>query len=1352
MSISGDPVAKSKAGKPAPILVPPGMTTLIGTQILAMEDVDFFGNYKNTAIRTGMLPSGSYIFCIKLYNTADNKLLTEDCKPFTIQTYRPPVLLNPINSSSVDRSIRPIFRWSMAMPPPQKTIVYLFTLVEMLPGQKNPIDAFRTNRPIISKEVVMLTQLPLPVEIPQLDTGKTYVWSVRALEQISRLPVGDPDGWAEPFTFKVIAPSKKNPIDDIVIDKDKTNDKNIGDKGSGGGGKDAGKDLNLGGQNQNDTSNKASNTWKPRDSSSCGSCKPTVLDDNNAGGADIANGDTIRVGTFDMFVTNVSSGSPSNASGKGTIRIGWLFSSVEVEFSALKVNAARQMLSGTVKTINADDAPSFPKQLGINTILSNSWTKSTIAQLDKHIKDKNKVSSAVNDLTQPLQTPIGVNNVAGYTLCITEIMFTKDDAALTAVASIPIPSYDDTVAFGVTNVRFCKGGLGRKATLELLKDFTLHGASPNENSFKVTLKSRSNTRDGCYISWNCSSFDTVSLDLDVLFPRTWLVPNPDPDPSKQVIASFGAKTVKWKDWILKGALKPCTIVGTNGVGMEIADLVLDISDVENAPAINFPDNYKGTQGPDFKGLYASKIKVTMPEGWRTFDDPDKAPTLEAKNLIISKTGLTAEFIAANIVQYPKADLARMSGSLDTVSICLVNNSLTKAYVIGKMNLPLGEADQQSALVFKALFNVAQKKFDFSIKPDKDITTNLFAGAKLTLKETSIIALTLSKTEKKFSITLNGQVGWNDQEIQVPSTTKKIKVDFGVKFENVKFEYNDNAAPKKINFNKGTWSFASPQKKLSGFPISIKDIALEDQPITGNELMAAAVKFTITVNIDSNRIGGDGTFRIIGAIERSSGDSKFKFKPKFKDFKLDKINVFANLSAVKIKGMLEFYNNDAKWGDGFFATLKATFTSMQMEIDANARFGRKTDYRYWYIEAKVILPTGIPFMTGYAFYGAGVAAWYHINCDMTGAKPSATAAASASPSSGAVMNPDKNVALGFKIVAVLGTTPDPARMNADVGLAAQFSNSGGIMNIGISGQLWMMAKFADRNDAPVKGSLNISYDFPNKIFDLNASITINKPPITGNGTLKINVNGSTGKWYVKIGEPANRNTVTIAILGSSVSSQSYFMFGNNITPPSNFMPKTIQGLQAAGCSINTGSLATATNAVKSGPGFATGFQIGFDGNGSINILVATINWNASAGAETNLSMIRYDGTPCSGFSGYNRWYVRGSLAVYGMVKVTMHVKPWNVGGGKVYHPCCGNPFKKCFYDWSCYSTLPVVCLHCCGSGCNYNLADIKIGAYLQGGFPNPSWVEGAVAGNYNLLGGLIKGSFSANFSKGNKCTP
>jgi hypothetical protein len=72
------------------------------------------------------------------------------------------------------------------------------------------------------------------------------------------------------------------------------------------------------------------------------------------------------------------------------------------------------------------------------------------------------------------------------------------------------------------------------------------------------------------------------------------------------------------------------------------------------------------------------------------------------------------------------------------------------------------------------------------------------------------------------------------------------------------------------------------------------------------------------------------------------------------------------------------------------------------------------------------------------------------------------------------------------------------------------------------------------------------------------------------------------------------------------------------------------------------------------------------------------------------------------------------------------------------------------------TLKDPCAYCCKNnhpnGCDIGLVDIKLGAYLEGGFPKPTWLRGGANGTYNVLNGAVKGSFHTEIDYGPKCTP
>ncbi|MFM8771223.1 MAG: hypothetical protein ACKOE4_04275, partial [Candidatus Kapaibacterium sp.] len=96
----------------------------------------------------------------------------------------------------------------------------------------------------------------------------------------------------------------------------------------------------------------------------------------------------------------------------------------------------------------------------------------------------------------------------------------------------------------------------------------------------------------------------------------------------------------------------------------------------------------------------------------------------------------------------------------------------------------------------------------------------------------------------------------------------------------------------------------------------------------------------------------------------------------------------------------------------------------------------------------------------------------------------------------------------------------------------------------------------------------------------------------------------------------------------------------------------------------------------------------------------------------------DGTLC-GQNGYNMWYFRANAAAWAIASCGIQVVP-----GRIY----------------------------CRDGCYWNLADLRLGAWAQAGFPNPSWVEGEASGSFSFLSGTIEGSFNVNFDIGSKCYP
>lgn len=1319
------------------ITLQPGVNVYYAEHMIPFAAVDFKGDSYNTAVRTGMLPAGTYEYCVDIIGSPSGQSLIAEpiCRGFLLTTYEPATLLQPEDKSALTDNDRPMFRWTPVIPTPPGGVEYRVMVFEVLDGQRT-MQAFRSNRPILDRSVRNTTQLLWPVEFQLPTRVNEYVWTVRALDEKGK-PIGENDGYAQPFSFTRASGGRQRTsgLPELEIagkqqgggikqpggfktpgDSKQPQDISSGEKVGPGGG----------GQAVDTTNHGAGNAQVPP--SGCQPAQtvpPAVVDQNPAGKQAAAYKDSVvTVGFFSMKVLTAT-GNSGALNGTGSIVVSWLRTPIAVQFTGIKINAANQVYDGDiVAQITATPDP-YQTQWATNVVGGLPWTKDRIKSLDTWLKSNFSKQTKNFDLQQqianytdaPLQLPLGITDIKDYQIAIAEMKFTATGAQLAAVMALPILEENDILGFKVGNLFFTTSGPSFQAgTFALLEDVTYTGGA---DTWSMIFKKPTAPGTGTFIDWDCDGFRQAQVDIDFMLPRTWVVPSPDNN--QNVKANVKTWVSDFNDWIINANLQKCTIVGTNGIDLEVTNMAFDHSDLRNPTGITFPKGMTGDTSLAFHGFYVKQAKLLLPDKLSSYDDPSKRITIMVNNMIINKTGLTCGIDVANILNYPKANVASLGASIDSLRISIVNSSVKTAYLRGLVLLPIADSAKANALDYKALFQTGDG-FTFTLTPKGPFTSSFFAGGSFTLAQSSYLKIEI-KQKSSFDVKLNGEFGWANK------TVGPIKnVDIGVKFQGMQLAWVQGG---KLNYKIGTWGFASPQKSIGKFPVSIENVKYVEKTPQSGEAARGAINFEVAVNL-SEKIAGRTKLEVVGAIEHPGG---MRFKPKFVEARVDSIGLYVKTSAVTIDGFVKFYQDHPMYGNGFNGAIKATFTTMQMEISAAARFGTTSyqssqPYRYWYVDAKVILPPpGIVFLPGYAFYGFGVGAWQRMNVTNM-PKPNATQVANANStssaaSSGATFTPDKNVGFGFKVTAIMGTSPDSKKFNADVTLGGQFSTSGGLINISILGELWMMAKIPERANAPVKGSISIDYNHPQRVFHLAAKVNINKDPITTpNGVnMVIHIEGKTGNWYVKLGEPSNRNT--IKVLG--INTESYFMFGKNISAPTGFSPAITNGLNSVGV-FNLVPSATATTSAIAGNGFAAGVGVNYDTGDKNKHLFGRVKlaYRVGGGFEVNLSLLRYpDNAVCAGGAsiiGLHKWYAQGSVAAYAIFKVGIRVVPKD--------------------KW---------CAICC-NGCYWNLADIRLGAYLQGGFPKPTWLQGEAGGSFSFLGGLISGSFHADIDYGSKCTP
>jgi hypothetical protein len=203
---------------------PAGTTILFANDVMPLEYMIFTDKYKKSLQRTGKLPADNYTFCVQPVRPVDYVPVGEvKCKNFYLATTQLPILMKPYNEEVLDAKTAQTaitFRWTPVVPTQTSPVNYRIQVFEVLPTQ-SPVQALRSNQPLLDKEILAATQY---IWQPQLsffsDDNKKmkFIWTIQSLDKTGA-PVtqtdGNGEGRSEPIIFfvdinKTNKPKKEN--------------------------------------------------------------------------------------------------------------------------------------------------------------------------------------------------------------------------------------------------------------------------------------------------------------------------------------------------------------------------------------------------------------------------------------------------------------------------------------------------------------------------------------------------------------------------------------------------------------------------------------------------------------------------------------------------------------------------------------------------------------------------------------------------------------------------------------------------------------------------------------------------------------------------------------------------------------------------------------------------------------------------------------------------------------------------------------------------------------------------------------------------------------------------------------
>jgi len=901
------------------------------------------------------------------------------------------------------------------------------------------------------------------------------------------------------------------------------------------------------------------------------------------------------------------------------------------------------------------------------------------------------------DLNASISLPIGLSKEIGgmlYTIAIDSMSFDTQGGTMGAYMSLEVPGSGQKLAFGARNIRFDEKGIKAGTKLVLLEDASVNFGA---NSI-LTFKGASGLT---YINIDCDGFQGMGIDAELQMSDKFVEPE-NPDGSVKpgfVTASFQTQMASWGELMAKISLPPFHLTNLKNWGFTIKDAYFDYSDIANPSGIVFPDKYSSQErGNTWQGVFVKELTVRLPKEFKK-KDPTKPISFSANNLLIDDVGLSGLFTIRNVLPIDSGAISNWRFGVDSIGIEIQANQLISGGLRGKIGVPI--IDKENPLNYNAVIS-GNGDYLFQVSNTGNLKMDMWA-AKISLYPNSSLTIQSKNGEFLPKANLTGKISVNPSSEGASASIADITFQ-GLQIQTISPIISADA-----------FSLSSPmmQQKMSNFPIGIKDIGMQRE---GNDM---GITFKVMVNLvgdGAKGFKGDAGLIVWGTQNNSNGIAGWKFK----SVELTSISLDIDGGAFTLKGSLENYKNHPVYGRGYKGMIDAAFVP-GLKVKATAQFGTINDNRYWYADALLIVPAGIPIATGFGLYGFGGGAYYHMKKEIANPvalnienkdNPVDLSKDAGQSLSGVRYIPDINTGIGIKATVYVGVHPSPQPFNGSATFEITFNTRGGVSSIGLEGAGAFMKKIeADNKTASVSADLVIKYDFENSTLHglMNAYINV-AGIVRGTGTNnkagQVVIHFDPQDWYIYIGHPDASRRIGLELAGLFQIS-SYFVIGTDIPemPPPPAQVMSILRLDAQ---------PRDTELMGKGGGFAFGASVTFD-TGDLTFLVFYAKLGIGMGFDVMLKNYGTDAR-CIGVSGpvgINGWYAKGQAYAYLQGELGIKVDLTFVKGKFVILKCAA-------------------------------------AVLMQAQLPNPTWLFGKVAADYDILGGLVAGRVDFEVEMGKKC--
>ncbi|MBO4332056.1 MAG: hypothetical protein J5875_02710 [Paludibacteraceae bacterium] len=483
--------------------------------------------------------------------------------------------------------------------------------------------------------------------------------------------------------------------------------------------------------------------------------------------------------------------------------------------------------------------------------------------------------------------------------------------------------------------------------------------------------------DRSWVEFNCHGVTAFNLVCCMSFKKTFIRAV---EPAKDVTDGSTAPVEEKEDSVKAyfvigsegGALakvcfnSPFKVVGCGNFVFTVKDAMVDLSSEKNLPGFAFPTtDYWDEEISDagWTGFFMDEMDVEFPKEFKLNKNQENGKTeVVMSKILIDHYGFSGTTLIKNLLNTmdaPDGGKIKHSGlqmALDTLMMAFLKSRPIDGLISGRARANFIQKKGESSVSKKSKVGPPMGGYEFALRGSVGYNKALdkyIYDIKATFNTTDTFDVPFAPVAH-IAVKKGAYVEFYNNEARNFAAKLHMSgsffIDWTLKLKGVEYEDLQICSESPHVTCSQFALIGNADLMYGGMGIQLKKLGWLNSDYVLPKLNDSNITDAAGIRLDAriSLIPGDNTLATeFGGDIMAGYDGNWRFKK----FAVRKICLDAKFAAFAFNGCVEWFDEDANWGDGFSGNIKLTLLPLQFGIEGTAIFGHKGGCNYWLVRAE-----------------------------------------------------------------------------------------------------------------------------------------------------------------------------------------------------------------------------------------------------------------------------------------------------------------------------------------------------------------------------------------------------------------